>query len=346
MEKSDRVESHDLKKEDTSSASTISKPELLIATQIDPLLLLIFTLYSLSGGAEEAKGLFLSIDDILERVCENCPHFEQIVRKISIRNMMGDRLLAACDSVQAGEETMYRLNERKLLDELLAKAVNTVKKGLPKSMEEKFIKGTLDLPVTFLAREDTASSEQGQSQLETHTETRRSLESQSSVAGSDASSFAESTSTGVTTPDILDSTPITSESTPDTTLTYLLRVRTLLKYFLSSYIAPPIAARLQVTLDSDQSPINFKPLEERLALVSKLRAEAVAARSAGDFSRKRNAYEDDEMAEERAEKKRKKEDEERRKRQESRGIKNLKKADTTGMKKLSSFFGKKLAAKS
>lgn len=50
---------------------------------------------------------------------------------------------------------------------------------------------------------------------------------------------------------------------------------------------------------------------------------------------------DDEAIESRAEKKRKKEEDEKRKKAgESRGVKDLKKVDTTGMKKLSDFFGK------
>ena len=51
--------------------------------------------------------------------------------------------------------------------------------------------------------------------------------------------------------------------------------------------------------------------------------------------------EDDEAVEARAEKKRKREEEEKRKKSESRALKDLKKVNTKGMKKLSSFFTKK-----
>ncbi len=51
--------------------------------------------------------------------------------------------------------------------------------------------------------------------------------------------------------------------------------------------------------------------------------------------------EDDEALGIRAEKKRKKEEEDKRKKSgESRGVRDLKKVDTTGMKKLSDSFGK------
>ena len=52
---------------------------------------------------------------------------------------------------------------------------------------------------------------------------------------------------------------------------------------------------------------------------------------------------DDEAADLRAEKKAKKEEEERKKKSsETRGIRDLKKVDVSGMKKMSHFFGKKI----
>lgn len=50
--------------------------------------------------------------------------------------------------------------------------------------------------------------------------------------------------------------------------------------------------------------------------------------------------EDEERVAEREEKKRRKEEEEKKKKGEGRGIKALKKVDTSGMKKMSSFFVK------
>ncbi|KAJ6166653.1 hypothetical protein N7470_002100 [Penicillium chermesinum] len=71
-----------------------------------------------------------------------------------------------------------------------------------------------------------------------------------------------------------------------------------------------------------------------------MRAEALASRKMSDFTRKRGL--DDEEVEARAEKKRKKEEEEKKaKASESRSVKNLKKVNTTGMKKMSDFFKKK-----
>lgn len=112
-----------------------------------------------------------------------------------------------------------------------------------------------------------------------------------------------------------------------------------------SYIAQDLGARLDELLASAESPLDFKPLKDRLEHLAKLRAEALASRSLGDFSRKRN-LEDEDAAESRAEKKRRKEAEEKKKKAEqSRGVRELKKVDTSGMKKMSDFFGKAAAKK-
>ena len=90
---------------------------------------------------------------------------------------------------------------------------------------------------------------------------------------------------------------------------------------------------------SEKSPLDFKPLDTRLAEIARLRAEALAARSIGDFSRKRNMHEEDDAAESRLEKKRRKTEEEKiKKAGETRGIRDLKKVDTKGMKKMGDFF--------
>ena len=86
--------------------------------------------------------------------------------------------------------------------------------------------------------------------------------------------------------------------------------------------------------------VDFAPLDTHLSHIEALRAEAHALRTISDnISRKRPA-DDDEAAEARAEKKRKKEEEEKKKKNEPRGLKALRKVDTGGMKKLSSFFTK------
>ena len=90
-----------------------------------------------------------------------------------------------------------------------------------------------------------------------------------------------------------------------------------------------------------KTPVDFTPLEEHLKHIASLRAEALASRSLSDFSRKRSTMEDEDAAETKAEKKRKLEEEEKRKKAgESRGVRDLKKVNVTGMKKMSDFFGR------
>ena len=113
-----------------------------------------------------------------------------------------------------------------------------------------------------------------------------------------------------------------------------------------SYISAPLCARFDELLASPtESPVDFKPLQDRLQHIANLRAEALAARSLGDFSRKRGA-EDVDAAEARAEKKRKEDEETKKKKAgQSRGVRDLQKVNTGGMKKMSDFFGRAAAAK-
>ncbi len=116
----------------------------------------------------------------------------------------------------------------------------------------------------------------------------------------------------------------------------LQRQRIAFAFICSSYVPPALADRLQELLAADAA---FAPLDVYLARLAALRAEAAAARSVTDYSRKRVLDEEEEEA--RAEKKRKVEEEKRRKASESRGVRDLKKVNTSGMKKLSEFFKKK-----
>ena len=96
---------------------------------------------------------------------------------------------------------------------------------------------------------------------------------------------------------------------------------------------------------SNECSFDFTKLQAHLIELEKFRAQALASRSAEDFSLKRSAYDEDDLEASRAEKKRKQEEEEKKKKMESRGVKDLKKVNTTGMKKMSDFFSKGQAAK-
>lgn len=327
-----------------SDGYTVKNAEMLIATPIDHLFLLLPSfVHESSAQFSTSRRLFLSADDLLEKLSEKSKHFNHITSHEQTRLAMEQRLRAVCDTVDAGDEKMYRLSDEKLLHELMWKAKTMIVKGLPASMEERFIRKALETPVMVVKHEESSVSDATVSQNEMPTSesvVSEAVDSQASTASAESTASALSTTTEITIPE--DITPAINASE----LYHPLRLRTALSYIVSSYVPPEIAQRLNTLISSGKSQVNFKILDERLADVANMRAEALASRSFGDFSRKRSMYEDDDAAETRAEKKRKKEEEEKRKKaNESRGIKDLKKVDTKGMKKMSDFFGKAAAAK-
>lgn len=323
---------------------TVKNAEMLIATPIDSLFLLLPSFIDESSAkSPTSKKLFLSADDLLEKLSEKSKHFSHISSQERMRLAMEQRLGAVCDTVEAADEEMYRLSDEKLLRELVLKAKTMIAKGLPASMEERFIRKALESPVMIVKHEESSVSDTTMSQSDMHpseSTVSYAVDSQASDASADSTASALSVATDITVPE--DDHVVTNASE----LYYLLQLRTALSYIISSYVPPAIAKTLNTLILSGKSLVDFKILDERLADIAKMRAEALASRSLGDFSRKRSMYEDDDAAETRAEKKRKKEEEEKKKKaSESRGIKDLKKVDTKGMKKMSDFFGKAAVAK-
>lgn len=319
-----------------SNGYVVKNAELLVATPIDALFLLLPSMAnSPIAKSSDSAGIFLSADDLLEKISETCPNFHNLLDHERTRQLMEERMQIICDTVDAGGENMYRLNDDKLLSELLAKARSMVAKGLPVSIEMKFVRKALETPVMGIMHEETPVSDTNPPPIDTLRSESMSSDTVDSQSSAAISVSTASASTEVTIPDIHPPTE------PDRELHHLMRLRTAFSYMLSAYVPAPLAARLSSTLASNKSPIDFKPLDERLAYIAKMRAEALAARSLGDFSRKRSMYEEDDASETRAEKKRRKEEEEKKKKaSETRGIRDLKKVDTTGMKKMSDFFGK------
>ncbi|KAF2727686.1 hypothetical protein EJ04DRAFT_547154 [Polyplosphaeria fusca] len=311
-------------------------PDLFVATPIDLLFLILPALAPKS--AKDTKQLFLCLDDHLDKLSSSSSqHWTNLLAQYpTLRSMIEGKMGAFCDTVDAGDEKMYRLSHEKLFQIIVKKAQRICDRGFPSSMEEKFIKPALHIPVMSIKREEsslTNASEEPASQT---------LNSQASSAPStvlDSQTSTETTETAATNL----STP--STDTPLTTppsIPPLLRLRTTLTYILTTYIPPLLHPPLQSLLATSTSP-SFEPLNTHLATLSTLKAEAAALRSISDnISRKRALdEEDEEKAAGREEKKRKKEEEERKKKSESRGVRQLKKADTSGMMKLSSFFTKK-----
>lgn len=322
--------------DDEASAHVISKPEMLIATHVDPLFLLMPALCHQTSPKGDSKRMFLSVEDYTDKLEARSKHFRTLLQTEAIKTELMGRMDIVCDTVDAGDEKMYRLNDEKFLQELLSKAESVRASGLPASMENNFVQRALKIPVMSLQVDDNNTSEPPTSQREAQSDPP-AMESQASTETS-ASTSAASMATGITTPNVAEA-PVQDE------LESLLRLRVALRYMMLSYIPHSYAATLNSMLASDNSPVNFKPLDDRLEYLAKLRVEAKASRSLGDFSRKRNTYEDDDLAEARAEKKRKKEEDEKKKKAESKAMRDLKKVDVKGMKKMSDFFGKGAVSK-
>ena len=326
-----------------SDGYVIKSPELLIATPIDPLFLVLPALHAKSmAKSPSGKGLFLSADDILEMYEDTSKHFAAISSLERYRQLIESRMSKICETVEAGDETMFRLDVMKLLAELIVKAQKMVGLGLPASMETKFVSRILDRPVMAVKREESSTSENMKAstdESEVISPHIDSIDSQPSTTTSLSTNSEVSAATEITHPTQDD------EVSSDTPNHHLLRLRVALSYMIAAYVTPPLERELKTLLAAPDSPLDFKPLDDELAIIARMRSEALAARSASDFSRKRT-MDDDEAAALRSEKKAKKEEDEKKKKAgETRGIRDLKKADTSGMKKMSDFFGKASAGK-
>ncbi|KAI6714602.1 hypothetical protein JHW43_002866 [Diplocarpon mali] len=330
--------------ESPDSGYVMKTANLLIATRIDPLFLILPALSPLptTKSSEPTKKLFLSVFDYFEKVTKASPHFASFSRVKSIRALLESRMASVCDTVEAEDEIMYRLNEEKLLGEILKKAKNMTQKGLPASMEEKFVRKALDAPMLSIKRDESslpgAPREEEVATLETQ-ETVSSVDTDaisSSEAPTAVTSLSRNLPTNSTVKKPRDFSPLNA---PDG-VAELLRIRTALSFICSAYVAPHITENLKKLLSSSTSAFDFTPLDVYCAHLASLRQDALASRSLGDFSRKRSIAAED--GETRAEKKRKEdEDEKRKKANQSRGVQQLKKVNVSGMKKMSDFFKKK-----
>ncbi|KAL2021257.1 hypothetical protein VTK56DRAFT_7336 [Thermocarpiscus australiensis] len=279
------------------------------------------------------------------------------------------------------ETVYYRLSEGKLLREVLGKARRMAASsggggggggrgggggggggeeqgGLPGSMEERFVKRALEAPVVGVrVRRGLSGEGKGEEgeQGGSVTPMEEGAESQLSATSSSSSSSSVDTAASSATEASTASTAATSVADGEDgaaaegevvvgamaaseEVVRLQRLRVAFNFICASYVAPPVAEMLKAELGKATDLADFRPLDEYLARLAQLRQEAAAARSA-DYSRKRTV---DEEEDERAEKRRKKEAEEKiKKANQSRGVRELMKVNTSGMKKLSEFFKKK-----
>ena len=316
-------------------------PDLMIATPIDPLFLLLPALAQVA--AESGKNAFLTLSDYLDKLGECSEHFEEVRRSTTGRDLDGlfeVGMRAACEEMVAGDECLYRLDLSRLLTTLIDKAERMVACGLPASMEERFVTQALVVPVLSIRREESGVSIAGEDIFAGGAESETTSASTSQDTQT-SSGTATSTSTAATS--IPSPPPAADPSAPSEDIKHLLRLHTAFTFLLSSYIPRTLHPSLQNLLSNAPSPrkLDFAPLTSHLAYLAKLKKEANALRSLGEnISRKRGIEDDDEAKEKAETKKRKKEEEEMKKKSVSRGVQMLAKADTSGMRKMSAFFGK------
>ncbi|KAK4619883.1 hypothetical protein CLAFUW4_11664 [Fulvia fulva] len=318
----------------------LQAPNMLVATPVDPLCML---LPSLAGDVESLGQEYLAPSDYLAKLTEHSKQLAHIIHPNQpgpLEKIMESRMEAVCDYMDVGDEKMYALSLPKLVKELVSKARKMTQKGLPASMEDKFVKRALDVPVLSIKREESSIS------IAADDATPGAESESASEAQSQATDASVTTVTSV-------STAATSVALPeDTTLppsqaVELLRLRVALDFMLASYVAPAIRSKIQPLLkDETVTSIDFSPLDKHLEHVASLKKQAQALRSLSDnISHKRSAVDDEEALDKAEAKKRKKEEEDARKKNTSHGVKQLAKVNTTGMKKMSSFFTKAAAKK-
>lgn len=320
----------------------LQTPDLMVATPIDPLFLVLPALAQDDTGD---KQMFLTPLDYLDRLEERSGHLKQMLRQDEagrLEKKLEASILSVCDTMEAGDEMLCKLSTGKVLDRLVTKARRMVEKGLPASMEERFVKQALAVPVMNIRREESNVSAAESENANTGAESESTSTSQDTQA-SDTTALSSTTAATSVAP---TPTPTPPSSTATTETTHLLRLRTALNFLLTSYIPPSLRSTMQPLLSTPAtSPLDFTPLDTHLAHLSKLKSEAQALRSLSDnISRKRSAMDEEEALEKAEAKKRKKEEEEARKKSQSVGVKKLAKADRSGMKSISSFFGGKSAA--
>lgn len=316
-------------------------PDLFIATPIDPLFLVLPALAATDAKNPQKKRMFLASDDHLDTLSElgGGGHLSEVLTWPASRALLEARMAAVSDSVEAGDEQMYRLSEAKLVDEILAKARRMSDKGLPRSLEDKFVTKALEAPILGIRSQPVPVKvpvkEDGDSPTPEAGDTQSTV---SSVATASSSlSEASTAATSVSGDTAAGSETVENAMTAPEEVLRLQRLRTAFNFICASYVAPGLAGTLKRMLPTTEA-VDFAPLDEYMAKLAKLRQEAAAVRT-GDYSRKRGC---DEEADERAEKRRKQEAEDKiKKANQSRGVKNLAKVNTTGMKKMSDFFKKK-----
>jgi hypothetical protein len=313
---------------------------MFVATPVDPL----FILLPLLVGGEIGSYLTFS-DFVFTTEKEALAQLQQLLRQntfAKLEKSMEARIAVICDCLDMGdgEDKMYKLSALKLATVLISKANNMVKKGLPVSMEERFVKQVLEVPVLSVRREESSVSIAPEDATPVHSSDNTAAETSQESSTSTSTATTNNTTTS-TAPSSAATTPVEAQPSAANDVFNLLRVRTGLDFLITSYVPTSLHAAIQDVCKSSASPVDFAPLDKHLEHIAGLKKQAQVLRSLSDnISRKRGADDDEEALDKAEAKRKKKEEDEIKKKNMSRGVQQLAKADTSGMKKLSSFFTK------
>lgn len=299
---------------------------------MDPLLVLLPRLFP--ADAADAINRFLPVEDLFEEITKE--EEEGDWGLIVGLQAAEKRLAAVCESVDVGDEKAYKPSREKLVRVLDGKCVRMAKGGLPATMEEEFVQKPLTRPMAEIMAEEAEQKKGAESVKELEVRSIKKKEDNDG-GGGDREAAAEGAGALSTPPDSQAARPRLAEASQE--VTDLLRIRVASEFISNNYLSISIAEALS---DHLQKSHDFTPLDSYLSELIKSRQEATAMRS-DDFTLKRS-YEDEEGVVDRKRKKKKEAEEaEKKKKSVSRATKELQKADTRGMAKMTTYFTKKAA---
>lgn len=285
-------------------------------------------------NAADAINRFLPMEDLFEEITiEEEGDWELVFRS----QVTEKRLAAVCESVDVGDERAYKPSREKLMRVLDGKCIRMAKGGLPATMEEEFVQKPLTRPIAEIMAEEAEQKKGAESVKELEVRSiKKKEDNDEERGGDDREAAAEGAGALSTPPDSQAARPRLAEASQE--VTDLLRIRVASEFISNNYLSISIA---EVLSDRLQKSHDFTPLDSYLSELIKSRQDATAMRS-DDFTLKRS-YQDEEEVVDRKRKKKEAEEAEKKKKSVSRATKELQKADTRGMAKMTTYFTRKSA---
>lgn len=293
----------------------IEDANILIATPLDVLYVLLPLFASQLDESKKRPQVqsFRQADDLLDMLSAATSALGLMKKNQCFRDRLLERLEPICEVRLVGEEKFYRPDAHRLLSVLVTKAKLLAENDVwPDSMSEKYVRNPLEVPTPHPSSQNTVETIE-------EAEEERTL--------------------GPDSPPI--HTPFHDVHAPDH-FQRLQRIKTALHFIFDSYVPKVFHSCLQQLLTTYDG-VDFEPLDHQIKIVRALHVDALALQSLSDNISRKRPLQDDDLVEKSSEQRRRREDEVNRKKTESRGVKNLKKVNTDGMKKLNSFFGKSAA---